>query len=106
MKKNFNLFKVGGYNMAEFISFVSPGSYEIDFKTSDYSEYRKIEDAARGIIDKNTTKKTYSQDFLEKFPNATFINGSIASCRAEIYGENDCECSSYENCDVCWNSLM
>ena len=48
--------------MAEFISYVSPGSYEIDFKTSDYSEYRKIEDAARGIIDKNTTEKDYNQN--------------------------------------------
>ena len=33
--------------MAEFITYAEPGSYEIDFKTMDYSEYREIEEAAR-----------------------------------------------------------
>ena len=40
--------------MAEFITYAEPGSFEIDFKTTDYSEYREIEEAAREIIDRHT----------------------------------------------------
>lgn len=46
--------------------------------------------------------KTYSQDFLEKFPNATKdINGIPIACKKSIYGVR-CD----HNCPDCWNEPM
>ena len=46
--------------------------------------------------------KTYSQDFLEKFPNAPKdINGIPIACKKSIYGGR-CD----HNCPDCWNELM
>ena len=55
-------------------------------------------------------KKTYAQDFFEKFPKA--LSGSAGTplmCRKEIYGEI---CSTLEvcgytgTCENCWNEPM
>ena len=46
--------------------------------------------------------KTYAQDFLEKFPNAsTDYDGTPTSCKRYIYG-GICR----GNCLYCWNSQM
>ena len=101
--------------MAEFITYVEPGSYEIDFKTMDYSEYREIEEAARVILDRHIDthnsghvsmdkyhNKTYAMDFFEKFPNAKKSESDIPTvCRANIYRDG-LEC--HENgCKECWS---
>lgn len=45
-------------------------------------------------------KKTYAQDFFEKFPNArSNSDGTPFVCRERIYGG---ECPVLE-CDECWN---
>ena len=103
--------------MAEFITYVEPGSYEIDFKTTDYSEYREIEEAAMVILDRHIDthnsdrvsmdkyhNKTYAMDFLEKFPNARKTkSGRPDNCRNLIYGDKpDCNCE----CEECWNQKV
>ena len=104
--------------MAEFITYVEPGSYEIDFKTTDYSEYREIEEAAMVILDRHIDthnsvrvsmdkyhNKTYAMDFFEKFPNAMkSSNGQPLYCRANIYGD-EFECPE-GGCKKCWNQEM
>lgn len=55
-------------------------------------------------------KKTYAQDFFEKFPKAqSKSDGSPFVCRKRIYGKTRPE---FEDCDYtgtcykCWNELM
>lgn len=106
--------------MAEFITYVEPGSFEIDFKTTDYSEYRDIEEAARSIIDRHTDthasghvsmdkhhNKTYAQDFLEKFPNAPSCNGIPYASACDIYRFSNGHCDKMGvDCKKCWNEIM
>lgn len=109
--------------MAEFITYVEPGSFEIDFKTTDYSEYREIEDAARAIIDRHTDthasghvsmdkhhNKTYAQDFLEKLPYAQKSSDGLPQAAAcDIYGYLKCfeeHCEYSVDCVSCWNEVM
>lgn len=48
-------------------------------------------------------KKTYAQDFLEKFPKAqSDSDGSPFACRRKIYGG---KCPEIE-CDKCWNEPL
>ena len=55
-------------------------------------------------------EKTYAEDFLEKFPDATLEDGIPVACRKELYGR--CECKFVENddctidCKKCWNEVM
>ena len=55
-------------------------------------------------------KKTYIQDFLEKFPKAQIdSDGSPFACRKKLYGgvrPNDRRCDRREACKNCWNELM
>ena len=55
-------------------------------------------------------KKTYIQDFLEKFPKAQIdTDGSPFACRKKIYGgvrPNDKRCDRREACKNCWNKPM
>ena len=50
------------------------------------------------------SKKTYAQDFFEKFPDAQSGSDGTPSfvCRKEIYGG---ECPDM-GCDECWNETM
>lgn len=55
-------------------------------------------------------KKTYAQDFFEKFPKAQgWVDGTPFVCRKRIYGG---ECPKDEECDYtgacyrCWNEPM
>lgn len=49
------------------------------------------------------SKKTYAQDFLEKFPKAqSDSDGNLYVCRQTIYGG---ECPNIE-CYDCWNEPM
>lgn len=98
--------------MAEFVTFVEPGKYEIDFKTDNYEEYRTMKDAARAIVDRCTTPtaadvpaKTYFQDFMESFPDATTNDNVPLVCRSHIYGiPFSCPCNI--TCEECWNEVM
>ena len=55
-------------------------------------------------------KKTYIQDFLEKFPKAQIdSDGSPFACRKKLYGgvrPNDERCNRREACKNCWNEPM
>ena len=55
-------------------------------------------------------KKTYAQDFFEKFPKAqSGSDGTPFVCRKTIYGEvrpNDKRCDRREACKNCWNEPM
>ena len=57
-------------------------------------------------------KRTYKEDFLEKFPNARrYYYGDPASCRKNIYGHGISNCPGYDgkdgrNCVGCWNEAM
>lgn len=57
-------------------------------------------------------KKTYKEDFLEKFPNARrYYYGDPASCRKNIYGHGIPNCPGYDGkdgryCVGCWNEMM
>ena len=57
------------------------------------------------------TKKTYAQDFFEKFPKAQRnSDGTPFVCRKRIYGgecQKDEECDDYTGtCENCWNEPM
>lgn len=55
--------------------------------------------------DEHPEKKTYKQDFLEKFPNVPrFNSGEIAICRRKIYG-TPLYCPKL-TCEGCWNEEM
>lgn len=49
-------------------------------------------------------RKTYRQDFLEKFPNAEVYKvGCLKACRDHVYGtKSDC----VGGCEKCWNEPM
>lgn len=68
----------------------------------------KYPQQAIGIVkawSKNHPRKTYMQDFFEKFPNAKkYDDGTLRDCRNNIYG-NAKDCSG-RYCDVCWNEPM
>lgn len=51
-------------------------------------------------------KKTYAQDFFEKFPKAPNYAGvNPVVCRKKIYGEHEnCDCTGV--CYRCWNEPM
>ena len=55
-------------------------------------------------------KKTYAQDFFEKFPKAQIdSDGSPFACRKKLYGgvrPKDKRCDRREACKNCWNELM
>ena len=55
-------------------------------------------------------KKTYIQDFFEKFPKAqNDSDGTPFACRKRIYGgvrPNDKRCNRREACYECWNEPM
>ena len=55
-------------------------------------------------------KKTYAQDFFEKFPKAqSDSNRTPSVCRITIYGEvptKDERCDGRESCKKCWNEPM
>ena len=52
-------------------------------------------------------KKTYMQDFFEKFPKAQLdSDGTPFACRKKLYGgvrPNDKRCDRREACKDCWN---
>ena len=54
-------------------------------------------------------KKTYAQDFFEKFPKAqSYTDGTPLVCRKGIYGgvpQKDKDCYMGE-CENCWNEPM
>ena len=51
-------------------------------------------------------KKTYVQDFLEKFPNARIgDDGLPAVCRMEVYGTR-CPSITGDKCTMCWCEPM
>ena len=81
------------------------GEYEITFKSKNYDEYKRVERACSDIMDEHAgRKKTYAQDFLEKFPNASVKDEALAyTCRKRLYGT---DCPAYDDCRNCWNEVM
>ena len=55
-------------------------------------------------------KKTYAQDFFEKFPKAqSGLDGTPFACRKKLYGgvrPNDKRCDRRKACKNCWNEPM
>ncbi len=55
------------------------------------------------------SKKTYAQDFFEKFPKAqSDSDGTPYTCRKTTYGGKcpGIECDPVIECDECWNEPM
>ena len=53
------------------------------------------------------SKKTYEQDFLEKFPKALKDeNGELCVCVQDVYGIKCPNISSKVSCKDCWNRKM
>lgn len=53
-------------------------------------------------------KKTYAEDFFNKFPNFPNIDGTPIVCRREVYGGSKCKLR-FDNCvkcAKCWNEEM
>jgi hypothetical protein len=51
-------------------------------------------------------KKTYAQDFLEKFPNARIGDDGLPEvCRMEVYGTR-CLSMTGDMCTMCWCEPM
>lgn len=51
-------------------------------------------------------KKTYAQDFLEKFPNARIGDDGLPEvCRMEVYGTR-CPDMTGDMCTMCWCESM
>ena len=74
-----------------------------------------VEDAIKAIeiVQKwsgEQPKKTYAQDFFEKFPKAqSDSDGTPFVCRKTIYGEvppKDEKCDRRGACKNCWNETM
>ena len=74
-----------------------------------------VEDAIKAIevVQKwsdEHSKKTYAQDFFEKFPKEQGdSDGTPFACRKRIYGgvrPNDERCNRREACYECWNEPM
>lgn len=50
--------------------------------------------------------KTYTDDFIEKFPNCKKLDGVPYGCRDIIYGTSHPECLNIMDCVECWNEAM
>lgn len=68
---------------------------------------------ADSIIDKwckKHPKKTYAQDFLEKFPDAPKNHEGLPVASAcDIYGEKEYfvkYCANYDSCSKCWEEVI
>lgn len=51
-------------------------------------------------------RKTYAQDFADKFSDASKIGGTPIVCRREVYGGIKCESGEFGDCVKCWNEEM
>lgn len=64
------------------------------------------EDKEKAADSENVHRKTYLEDFLEKYPNAPVVpDGLPTACRAPIYGGH-CQRNPSINCEDCWRELM
>ncbi len=87
------------------------GEYEITFKSKNYDEYKRVERVCCNIMDEHAgRKKTYAQDFLEKFPNAPVSDdGTPEICPDSVYktAEHCCRVKGLRYpCKDCWNEVM
>lgn len=64
------------------------------------------EDEVIAIAEKLNHKRTYADDFFEKFPNAPKENdGEPIPCRDSVYGAKSAFCVG-KKCRDCWNEPM
>lgn len=77
--------------MAEYVSRVSKNDYEITFKTNNWSDYTEIQEAIRGIIDRNR-----SQSILRNTETCVCCGAEIPegrqvcpACEAKVREENN-----------------
>lgn len=73
--------------MTEFISRVSKNEYEIIFKTDKWSDYTEVQEAIRGIIDRNRTQ------ILSRYIDTCGCCGAEIPEGQQIF--NECERSAY-----------
>lgn len=67
----------------------------------DYTE----EDAEKHLNgERGKKRKTYAEDFFEKFPNADKSGGCPGVCRDSVYGINE-DCTG-RTCSNCWKIAM
>lgn len=67
-----------------------------------------ISDAADEVVEKwskEHPKKTFRDDFLEKFPNAPVDSNKLPkACLMDIYGDANAKCKDEDyGCNECWN---
>lgn len=78
----------------------------IDEKLCCYEIHKKYPEKVVEVVEawaKAHPEKTYKQDFLEKFPEATLSKTSHPLiCRRMVYGG---ECP-FGDCNECWNEAM
>lgn len=64
------------------------------------------EDKENAAVSEKVHRKTYLEDFIEKYPNAPVVpDGLPTACRAPIYGGH-CQRNPCINCEDCWRELM
>lgn len=77
-----------------------------DFCYGGFSDVDKIDELVTAWC-KEHPRKTYVQDFLEKFPNARVRpNGYPYSCKDVVYGTENYEKCRRTACLECWNEVM
>jgi len=70
-----------------------------------YFDYftEEIENEIIAIAEKLNHKKTYAEDFFERFPNAAKRDdGTPGVCRDQVYGSESANCANMP-CRQCWN---
>lgn len=73
--------------MTEYISRVSKNEYEIIFKTDKWSDYTEVQEAIRGLIDRNRTQ------ILSRYIDTCGCCGAEIPEGQQIF--NECERSAY-----------
>jgi len=82
--------------------FDKKGGCQLDFVADEEGCIDRLID----IAEKLNHKKTYADDFFEKFPNAQKeANGVPRSCRDLVYGTKSAYCTG-GGCHRCWNEPM
>lgn len=73
--------------MTEFVSKINRNEYEIIFKTDKWSDYTEVQEAIRGIIDRNRTQ------ILSRYIDTCGFCGAEIPEGQQIF--NECERSAY-----------
>lgn len=76
----------------------------INYNISEEENYRFVKEVGKWAMEH--PRKTYAQDFLEKFPNARIGDDGLPEvCRMEVYGTR-CLSMTGDMCTMCWCEPM